>query len=306
MARTPMFGYDGNTDYDYSPFQEEQAGFDFFQTQPNVGFDPVDLGGATGSGTLTGFDPSVAPAPAGFDKQAAYNSLFGQSPAPAPTGQAPSTDPFAAMGGGVQLPNGDWVPKDHPLAAQAGAQAGTASSAGSVSPGQTGNLMQDFSSALRTLINGPTPKQAGQDVLNSAPVTAFNANAKRNEARDRQFLAERAAAGGYSGSGGFESGVLGLRQRTNEAMDRFAGEQANIQEQGRRDELLRALSMAMAFGDAEAARALQAELGRGSLAVQREGIASNRDTALDQLGYNYANMQNSLNQNWLASLFGGL
>ena len=178
------------------------------------------------------------------------------------------------------------------------------SGAGSATSGTS--LQQSFSTALSKLINGPSPQEAGQNVLSSAPVTAFNANAKRNEARDRQFLAERAAAGGYSGSGGFESGVLGLRSKTNEAMDRFAGEQSNIEVQGRRDELLRGLAMALQFGDSEAARALSRELGLAGLDVQRLGINTGRDTALDQLGYNYANLQNSMNQNTLASLFGAL
>lgn len=35
-----------------------------------------------------------------------------------------AADPFAAMGGGVQLPGGQWVPKNHPLAATAGGGVG--------------------------------------------------------------------------------------------------------------------------------------------------------------------------------------
>lgn len=48
----------------------------------------------------------------------------GASPGAQPTSSpsAPAggsdVDPFAAMGGGVRLPGGEWVPKDHPLASQ--------------------------------------------------------------------------------------------------------------------------------------------------------------------------------------------
>ena len=64
--------------------------------------------------------------------------------------------------------------------------------------------------------------------------------------------------------------------------------------------------MAAAFGDAEASRALQRELGLGSLDVQRQGISTGRENTLDTLGFNYANLENSMNQNWLTQLFGGL
>jgi hypothetical protein len=266
MARTSVFSYNGENDFDNSGGEipiDEYYGWTpgFQQPDPPGAFDEGDqtTGQGLSKGAMQGFDP------------AAYTSaLFGQ-PSPTATG--------GGGGSSSSAPGGYAAPAPSPSSTTQGP-----------------NLMADFSSALSKLINGPSPKQAGMDVMTSAPVTAFNANAKRNEARDRQFLAERAAAGGYSGSGGFDSGVLSLRARTNEGMDRFAGEQANIQEQGRRDELMRALAMALQFGDAELARSLQRELGMGSLDVQRLGINTNRDTAMDQLGYNYANLENNVNQ----------
>ena len=62
--------------------------------------------------------------------------------------------------------------------------------------------------------------------------------------------------------------------------------------------------MAMQMGDNEAARALQRELGLSSLDVQLLGINTGRDTALDQLGFNYANLQNNMNTNPFQFLFG--
>jgi hypothetical protein len=256
--------YSFNGENDYQPSDEA----------PYYGWTPEGIDAGSQNGGITPGDPNA--------------------PVTGPKGpQQMSDEAYAAMMANVFGQSGASSGAPGPVHNDYPATPGAPAGGSTNTPG----LMADFSSALRTLINGPSPKQAGMDVMKSAPVTAFNANAKRNEARDRQFLAERAAAGGYSGSGGFDSGVLGLRARTNEAMDRFAGEQANTQEQGRRDELMRALSMALAFGDAESARALQRELGLGSLDVQRYGISTGRDTALDQLGYNYANMQNNLNQN---------
>jgi len=216
----------------------------------------------------------------------------GQSPIMAPAQPAESSQPsFAPSAPSYSAPS--TAPA---TTSTAGAGAGTAGAP---------TIQSMFSDALKKLLGGPSPQDAGMNVMKSPAVTGFNQSAKLQEARDRQFLAERAQADGYSGSGGFETGVLALRGRTNEAMNRFAGEQAGISEQGRRQELMQSLALALQFGDNEAARALQEKLGMGSLDVQRFGISSGRDTALDQLGYNYANLQNNSNADLIRLLFGG-
>lgn len=183
------------------------------------------------------------------------------------------------------------------------------------SGGGAPTLQSAYQDALMKLLTGGSPQDAGKDVFKSPAVTAYNESRRRQEARDRAFLAERASADGFSGSGGFESGVLGLRERANQDMNRFAGEQAGIAEQGRREELLRALSLQAAMGDSEAARALQRELGMAGIGVQREGldvqragIGASRDNTLDQLGFNYAQLQQNQNSqfiNQLLALLGG-
>ena len=216
-------------------------------------------------------------------------------------------DPFAAIGGGRQLANGDWVPNDYPggtpqagssPAATPGAGTGASAPVAPSAPATPNSIQGAYQQALQNLMTGPTPQQAGANVATSAPVTAFNAQAKQNEGRDRAFLAERAAAGGFSGSGGMESGILGLRQNANTAMNTFAGNQANTQEQGRRQELMTALSLAQAMGDNNAARQLQQQLGMANIDLQSNQYK-------DQLGFNYANLQNNMNADVMRTLFGG-
>lgn len=151
-----------------------------------------------------------------------------------------------------------------------------------------------FQNAIQNLLNGPSPQQAGQDVLNSPAVKAHNLVADKQAEKDRAFLAERAAAGGYSGSGGFNSGVIGLRQKAGEDKAAYAGDQAAQEEQGRRQELLTALSMAQQLGDRETTRALQVQL-----AQMQQG------TAADQLAAQIADRQAYYNQLALQNIFGG-
>jgi hypothetical protein len=206
------------------------------------------------------------------------------------------TDPFQAMGGGVQTAQGGWVPKDHPLAGPQGAgQAAPGAPVGQ--PG--GDIGGAYQKALYGLLSGPSPQQAGANAANSGAVGAARTSLIRNEGRDRAFMAERAAATGTSGSGGFETGLMGLRQRTNEGLMNFTGQQANIQEAGRRDELLRSLTLAAQMGDSNAARQLQRELGFASMDL-------NRNQELDRLGFNYTQLGVQANQNPLAALIGGL
>jgi hypothetical protein len=65
--------------------------------------------------------PPSAPAPQVGQTLAGANPPVGDVK-PGPTQVAPQggTDPFAAMGGGVRLPTGEWVPKNHPLAQSGG------------------------------------------------------------------------------------------------------------------------------------------------------------------------------------------
>jgi len=221
-------------------------------------------------------------------------------------------DPFEAMGGGIQI-NGGWVPKSSasyyglpsapqqpaPLPTGAPAPTGGSTAPAPVQNATSGDINQSYKNAMQSLLTGPTPQQAQQNVTTSPAMTAYRQQAQKGEARDRAFMAERAAAQGFSGSGGMETGILGLRQARGAGEAAFAGGLAERNEAGRRDELLRAMALAFQMGDNESARAIQQQLGMAS-------INTSRDTALDQLGFNYANLQNSMNINPLAQLIGAL
>lgn len=234
-----------------------------------------------------GYDPAqdlTAPSP----------KMDAVSPAPAPASSGPGADPFAAMGGGVMV-NGGWVPANHPAA-----QGATPSPAGGGSPqGQPPiGIQQAFSSALTKLLNGPMPNDV--NVNDSPALRSYRAESDRALDRDRAFLAERAAATGTSASGGFETDLQGLRQARNRNVQSFAGAEGARMEEARRGELMQALALALQMGDSEAARGLQRELGLGQLAVSNRNV----DLGLDQLGFNYAQLQRQMNLDPLAALFG--
>jgi hypothetical protein len=199
----------------------------------------------------------------------------------APTPVSPLQSVMEGTGGGG-APAGGAVP----------AAGGGAAAAPAGGPPQT--IQGAFSQSLMALLNGPSPADAAKNVGSSAPVTAFNAAQQRNEARDRAFMAERAAADGWSDSGGFESGIQGLRAQRGFNEAQFAGEQAGKMEDGRRQELLSALSMAMQLGDNEAARSIQRELGMGQL-----NLGNNR------LGFDIAATEAQMNMLALQQLLDG-
>lgn len=178
-----------------------------------------------------------------------WTDTFGapHTPGGTPTGGAapPSPlgpDPFAASGGGVQV-NGGWVPKNHPLAAGAGAPPTTPGTpgapttpggqptglsgvlGGTATPGATGGGQPTTVAGAfqQALINRLTP----QDLTTQNPAIKGSIAANRNaEARGmrstQELLAERAASSGQSG--GFESG---LRRAAGDSAGRQAAFEGN-------------------------------------------------------------------------------
>jgi hypothetical protein len=209
--------------------------------------------------------------------------------------QGPKPDENAAVG---LAPTGDATTPQNPAsAATTPAASGTPGVMGGPSgttPGAPQTVQGAFQSSLMQLLNGPSPQEAGQNVMSSPAVTGYNLARSKQEERDRALMAERGAAGGYSSSGGMNTGILGLRQAAGSDMAKFAGEQAGIAEQGRRQELMQALALAQQMGDSESARQIQ-------LQIAQMGNAFN----YDQLGFNVANQEAYWNQQALQSLLGG-
>lgn len=158
----------------------------------------------------------------------------------------------------------------------------------------------------------------------SPQVEVFRAQQQRNQERQRLAAAERAAATGQSESGYLDNLInKGIQdQGFNTASfnaNLLGGEMGK-----RREELLAALQLARATGDAEAARELQTRLAQASAAMQQQGLSLQgqlgqgdlslrlmqtmfgQDNFYDQLGVNTALGLENLNQTALQRILGGL
>lgn len=190
-------------------------------------------------------------------------------PAPAPQNQTPVA--------GVTLPNGQWVPSNHPLAQQAGAAAAPA--AGAAAP--TNPMADAFRTALtQRLQANPIPTSIADDPVLALQSGAMRQASARQAARDRSAGVEAAGAQGLESSGATSGMIrkLGQDRAFNEgqADAKLLGD-ARTQ---RMQELFQALGLAGQYDIND--RGL-AETTAGRLAgqdIQRQGLAS--QTALGQ------------------------
>lgn len=224
------------------------------------------------------------------------------------SGQTSEPDPFAAIGGGVKLPNGGWVPRNHP-AAQAyltqpttptvpppvgtgGTQATTTTAPANTSTQTQGTtppktttptIQSQFrDSLLGMLQSSQTPPSLSDPTLAPA-YRAYQGAQQRAYETNRAALAERAAATGDLESGGFD---LGVRQLGEQRAQDTAGFGAGLLQQesnARRQALLSGLGLAGNLLSDEERLALTRELGlsdldlrqllgQGSLANQLYGL----------------------------------
>lgn len=195
---------------------------------------------------------------------------------------AASPDPFAAIGGGVQV-NGGWVPKNHPLAQQANATPATpAAPAQPAAPGQPAapaaqeppkTISESFQQALVNKLNNTGPLDASNPAI-AGSIAANKLAEQRGAERQRNILAERAAKSGTDASGGFDTDLLGIEQDRAAREGQFAGnavrDLADRQERG----LLAALGIAGQSVGQDKALAQQKILADLDAAIRREGIAS--------------------------------
>jgi hypothetical protein len=220
-------------------------------------------------------------------------------------------DPFAAMGGGVQLSNGDWVPKDHPMVAQA-APAATAApvTAPTTAPVPTAEpTTAPVTAGVEPNPNAP-PSAAGVDdelrkallaqltagqqpvgsVENDPRAAAFRVAQKRNADRTRAQATESAAQGGMLGTGGFNGVNRAIDASRAESEAGYEAGLVGEQMDERRQELQFAMTMAGQMGDREAQANLQRELAKLDADIQREGLAvttrgQDIDAKLQEMGF---------------------
>lgn len=238
--------------------------------------------------------------------------LPGRTYPPPPT--ATAGDPFEAMGGGVRLPGGEWVPKDHPLAQQAApapaapAPPGAAPAAPTApaAPGQPTTIADAFKKSLIDTLNTGGQVPTLNDPTIKAQSDAFAVGQQRAKERARASMAERAAAQGGVGvnSGAFDQGLIGLEQAQGEAE---AGNNARLlgsELQQRRAQLLQAASIAGNTLNAEQARDLQRQLAELDAAIRREGIAQQSSLGQGDLALRGRLGEGQLNLGLLSALLG--
>jgi len=146
-----------------------------------------------------------------------------------------------------------------------------------------------------------------QELAGSPENAAYNLASQRAAERDRAALAERASAQGFSGSGGFETGLQGINQQRGEGEAAFLGQLAVTRMQQQREDIKSGIQYAMASSQFDKAQALQDRLAQLDAAIRREQIASQQSIAnanlteqgrqfdLD-LGYRYTGLEQNANQ----------
>lgn len=245
-------------------------------TQPQTGPPPVDPRFKNFAGTPQapaapmGVPAAGAAAPASpvsSPQRTQAPPLQAAQPAPAP---AAPQQPVA----GVTLPNGQWVPNDHPLAQGGGGTA--AGSAGGAAP--AGNPMTDaFRSALtQRLTANPIPTSIESDPVLAAQSGAMRQASARQAARERSTGMEAAAANGLPGDAMARRVAADRVFREGQADAKLLGD-ARSERMG---ELFQALGLA---GNYDMGERNLAESREGRIAgqdIQRQGLAA--QTALGQ------------------------
>jgi hypothetical protein len=255
---------------------------------------------------------------------------------PSPTAAPDPADPFAAMGGGVKLPNGDWVPANHPGATgQPGAkpdattytsgpttpggpvqvqppglepapgQAGPAATP-AATPGQPTTVADAFKQSLITMLDqgGQTPSL--NDPALKAQSDAYAVGQTRASEAARAQLAERAAQQGGTGvnSGAFDTGIADLLERQGEGQAGFNAGLVGDELKQRRQQLIQAAALAGQSLNAEEARALQRELSAVDAEIRKSGIAQQGRLGEADIALRGRLGEGQLNLGLLSSLMG--
>lgn len=229
----------------------------------------------------------------------------------------PSQDPFTALGGGVQLPNGGWVPRDHPLAQPYLSQSPNTPATAGTAANTPGNTVQGQSSAAQTYSATPgaapapfTSNQGTQDVVRNTylqqatqgttidrndpnfrqQADAYSATQDRARRQYQSEAAERLSAQGLGNSGAMQQERRFSDEQAANSKGQFESELVARELTNRRDEIKDALSGLHGMVSGDQAAALQQQLAQLDAAIKREGLAQSgtlgaRDLSIkDKLG----------------------
>lgn len=149
---------------------------------------------------------------------------------------------------------------------------------------QTGNLTDQM---LRQLIGTGSLDSMSNVDMNSPAIQAQRQNFDRANNRattqERLAAAERAAARGSLGAGGYDAGLQSIEQSAGDRRVGFESQLMTGELQGQRERVMKGLELAQKSGSEAQQRALQKQLGELDAAIRREGIGSQEKLGQGQL-----------------------
>lgn len=281
----------------------QQISGDAFMTPWGESIDPFrDFGGESGTQWMVRGDDGGGGS--GFDLSSLLSQFapMGAAGASAASGAAQSVgsdvDPFAAIGGGVRLADGGWVPKDHPLASgpkwQGGATTTTSGGTTTTGPQAPQGGMQSLYDTIGRLLG----QGAGlnDDILNRR-VESARETLERQRNAELDTMQGQLSARGLLGQGAEVEGTGRVNERI---ADMFGGQVRDIyaDESARSDErLLRTMSIAAGLSADDADRLVDwfnaqtgRDVGMGQIAADRERTGVQRELGLGDLGQRAADL----------------
>jgi hypothetical protein len=258
--------------------------------------------------------------PGAFDLNAFYQQTLGRAPDAnelatdsaniAKYGADAFSSDFLSKRPNNQPGSGSYAPQT--ATAQYSGGGSTAAGSGDAALSQFMQMLQSQQSqqqqqqaSLREILMGQL-NQASQPVSADAPgirevLAGQRIGLQRGAERQRGDAAEMRAYDGSGGLGGkaFSGDVARINQQQGEQEAQMAGGVLHDELNAKRDQLTKLLSMAMALGDSESARNIQAQLSGIQTQLQQSNV-------YDQQAFNYASLNQQGNLQALMALLGAV
>lgn len=153
--------------------------------------------------------------------------------------------------------------------------------------------------SLMDLMQGKTPVTLDpNDPAIAAQRSSFDRTNSMVTGRQRLAAAERNAARGTLGAGGFDANLAGVENDAATRKSAFEGDLLSRERQGQIDRLMQSLGMTQQYG----ATQLQGQLGRGQLGLGLLNALLGDKQANNLLGFNYTSLQNQMNNQALQNI----
>lgn len=160
---------------------------------------------------------------------------------------------------------------------------GYGADATSSSTGGNDAFSQQIRDKILALLSGGSDVQS--DPVYNQALAAFSTQQQRATDNMRNAIAERAAAEGTTGTGGYTNQLLSAEQQGGENTANFAGQLATRQLERQRDEMMNALSLGANYMSAAEQRALQLKIAEINAALQQQSITNQNNQYNQSLGW---------------------